>query len=1018
MIEIPPKVAALLDGALRRVRWIYIARGIVASLAVFLFSSLVVMGIDACATIYSDPLRWAMSLGVYTSSLAAFAFAALRPLFRRIDRLKIAKILDERHEENEECLTTLVDLSLASEHAERVAASTAFIRMLAAHAERCAEKIDVKKEFTARTVVRRLFALGAVALVFLCSFIAQPRLVGMLFLRTVAPWADVGNLYADAIRVTPGDIDTLAGEKIVIKASVEKGFAYEKQIRISRRTALGWGDETVESMRGGEYTATADLSDREWRYRVSAGPAVTKYFFVRVHEKPEYKAFSAKVEYPSYTGFSPLVISNEAVTSISAIEGARVTFDITLDHRVSKAYLKIAGKESSSWTMISTNSAKWSLQLENAALFRSPKRTGVLKSVPDMPPSVVIEKPQRSVRVPPHAKVPFIVTAIDDTLGLSNELLVRIGGGTWRSLRALEKFSHSGASLWKGEDELDLSLLDLEGQSRLEFAVLVRDARPDEMGGSHCVTSTPVVVSLESKAESFALQSLAEEEKKFNAIIDEAKKRLAAAVHPSRSAAARIKREKTVSETTNREISKSAHETREAAKRIDEFRERVEADTRLKPLEKTLKEVIEEKLSAVLEQLKTAQFASPQERGQALEKVPEKINEAIKKVKELEEELKARMAQLKNHERMEDLARRQEALARSAKAALRRDKDGKSDTRMMEAWKRMQREAAAKAKELSSLVNDAQIDEARRRMEKAASLMDREKSIEEERMRNANKPQVLENLAKARERREDSDKFQSMRKALAAAKTAEKMMRESAKMNNPRPAADAMHKAMNAQREAQDELEKASVNEEGRFQQHEAEKALREALDAAQQARKAGEEKDDTSRERTASALAEMKQLREKALSHQQAARALMEKALAEAEKGEEGRVSSSERSEDANGGVAEKAAQAAQAMKESVEKAAERFCLNSDMGLNTAKDRKKSQASLGGVAAELESMMHEMKSVEMTGDIKELLRREGWFLIKGSAKDGIGTIDINAVSPEYRELVRLYFLKLAEENR
>jgi hypothetical protein len=285
-------------------------------------------------------------------------------------------------------------------------------------------------------------------------------------------------------------------------------------------------------------------------------------------------------------------------------------------------------------------------------------------------------------------------------------------------------------------------------------------------------------------------------------------------------------------------------------------------------------------------------------------------------------------------------------------------------------------------------------------------------------MRNANKPQVLENLAKAREQREDSEKIQSMRKALAAAKTAEKMMRESAKMNNPRPAADAMHKAMNAQREAQDELEKASVNEEGRFQQHEAEKALREALDAAQQARKAGEEKDGTSRERAASALAKMEQLREKALSHQQAARALMEKALADAEKGEEGRVSSSESPEDANDSVAEKAAQAAQAMKESVEKAAERFCLNSDIGLNTAKDRKKSQASFGGVAAELKSMMHEMKSVEMTGDIKELLRREGWFLIKGSAKDGIGTIDINAVSPEYRELVRLYFLKLAEENR
>ncbi len=1020
MIEIPPKVASLLDGALRRVRWIYIARGIVAALAVFLLFSLVVMGVDAWVTIYSDPLRWAMSLGVYVSSSAAFALAALRPLSRRIDRLKIVKILDGRHEENEECLTTLVGLSLAGERAERAAAPDAFVRLLAAQAERIAAGIDVKKEFTARTVARRLFALGAAALVFAGSFIALPRLAGMLFLRAVAPWADVGNLYSDAIRVTPGDIDALDGGKIVIKAVVEKGFAYEPQIRISRRTALGWGAETAEPMSGGVYRATADLADREWRYRVSAGPAVTKYYFARVHEKPQYKAFSARVEYPAYTGFSPLVVSNEAVTSICAIEGSRVTFDVALDHRASKAHLTISGRESSSWTMLSTNAAQWSLRLENAAGFMSPKRTGTLESEPDMPPSVVIEKPQRSVRVPPHAKVPLAVTALDDTPGLSNELLVRTRGGTWRVLRSLEKFSRAGASLWKGEDELDLSLLDLEGERRLEIAVLVRDARPGGMGGPHCVTSAPVVVSLESKAESFALQSLAAEEKKLKAKIDEAKKRLTAAVSPSKSAAARIKREKTVSETADREIAKAAHETREAVKRLDEIRERAAADARLRPLEKKLDEAIGEKASAVLEKLKAAQFASPQKRGEALEEVPEKIEEAVGKVKELEEEFKTRMAQLRNLERMEDLARRQEALARSARTGMRREEDEKNAARMMEAWQRMQREAAAEAKELAAAVNDARLDEASRRMEKAATLMEREKIAEKERLKYAGKPQELEKLARARERREDAQKLQAMRKALVAAKKAEQALCEADKMKMPRPAADALHRAMNAQRTAQDELEKAGIGkEEERVRQHEAEKAVREALNAAAQARKAGEKKDDASRESAAAALAKMNEERKKALSHQQAARALMEKALAEAEKTGDVRASSLENSEDANVGAAEKAAQAAQAMKESVEKAAERLGLDGGPGSDAAKRREESgRLSSGGVAAELERRMLELKNVEIAGDIKELILREGWFRVKGSAKDGLGAIDLDAVAPEYRDLVRLYFLKLAEENR
>lgn len=1082
MIEIPPKVAALLDGAVRRVRCIYIARGIAAALAVFLMSSFVVMGIDAWVTVYSDPLRWAMSLGIYVSSLAAFLFASRRSFPGKIDRLKIAKIFDDRHEENEECLTALVGLSLAAEREGRVPASPAFVRLLAAQAEKSAAGIDVKKELTARTVARRLFALGAVALLFAGSFIALPRLAGMLFLRAVAPWADVGNLYSDAIRVTPGDIDALAGGKIVIKAVVEKGFAYEPQIRISRRTALGWGAETAESMSGGVYRATADLGDREWRYRVSAGPAVTKYFFARVHEKPAYKAFSAKVEYPDYTGISPLVVSNEAVTSIRAIEGSRVTFDVVPDHRATKAHLTVAGKESSSWTMVSTNAAGWSLVLENAAGFRSPPRTGTLESVPDMPPSVVIEKPQRSVRVPPHAKVPLAVTALDDTLGLSNELLVRTGGGTWRVLRSLEKFSRAGASLWKGEDELDLSLLDLEGERRLEFAVLVRDACPPETGGPHCVTSAPVVVSLESKAESFALQSLAAEEKKLKAKIDEAKKRLAAAVSPAKSAAARIKREKKVSETADREIAEAAHETREAAKRLEEIREKAGADARLRPLEKKLDEAVEEKTSAVLEKLKAAQFASPEKRSEALEEVPEKLAEALKTVKELEEEFKERMAQLRNHERMEDLARRQVALARSAKTGMRREDGEKPDPRMMEAWKRMQHEAAARAKELAAANNDAQLDEARRRMEKAAALMDREKAVEQEKAKHAKNPQALEKLAEARERREETEKLRAMRRALAAAEKAEQTLREAAKMKMPRPAADAMHRAMNAQRTAQDELEKAGIEkEEERVRQHEAEKAVRAALEAAAQARKAGDSKEEASREKAQAALAKMDEERKKALSHQETARSLMEKSLAEAEKAaaeraaaekaaaekaaaqkaaaaakaaeekkaaagkaaaekaaaqkaaaagktpaekhpQDGKAAAKadpEKRTDERNAVAEKAAQAAESMKERVEKEAKRLGLDSEPGASATERKEESDRfSSGGIAAELKRRMLELKNVEIAGDIKELLLREGWFRIKGSAKDGLGAVDLDAVAPEYRELVRLYFLKLSEETK
>ena len=45
----------------------------------------------------------------------------------------------------------------------------------------------------------------------------------------------------------------------------------------------------------------------------------------------------------------------------------------------------------------------------------------------------------------------------------------------------------------------------------------------------------------------------------------------------------------------------------------------------------------------------------------------------------------------------------------------------------------------------------------------------------------------------------------------------------------------------------------------------------------------------------------------------------------------------------------------------------------------------------------------------------RRLMERLGWFKIKGAAKDGLGERDLKDIPAEYRELVRSYFLKLAE---
>ena len=257
MIAMPDKVKALLDASVRRVRRIYLLRGIAATLAVAIAATLAAMAVDAFFTLYSDAARWLLSAALYACVLAAAWLFLARPLSRRLDARRMAKILDARHPEHEECLTTLVELVDSAARGDgRPGFSEDLVGILSAKAAAAAAAVDAEREFTSRTIIRRLKALGAIALLLLLSFVLAPHLAGRLFVRAVAPWVDVGNLYSGDIAVKPGDVVALAGTVVRIEAAVADGLHYAPSIRISRRTALGWGEEFADEMKDGVYEAT------------------------------------------------------------------------------------------------------------------------------------------------------------------------------------------------------------------------------------------------------------------------------------------------------------------------------------------------------------------------------------------------------------------------------------------------------------------------------------------------------------------------------------------------------------------------------------------------------------------------------------------------------------------------------------------------------------------------------------------------------------------------------------------
>ena len=725
MRAIPFSVGKLLERAIARVRRITLVRGFALVGIVWLLAVAAVMLVDSRIVIFDDRIRWAMSLGALLLALLTSVFALMRPLRRRMDFARMARMVDARHPELEERFSTLVELSSADPDARGFSAS--LFGLVGDLAERDLGKVDLRHDFPARAALRRLAVFLALALTLVVGIAVSPQIVGRLFVRAVAPWADIGNLFANDIAVTPGDIVALSGTVIKIEAEENETSAVRLSsspspftIRLSRKTSLGWTPETVETMANGVYETTADPNEREWRYRVTAGRAVTRYYHVRVSMMPKYDLFKATVTYPAYTEMSPLVVSNAEVGAIRAIQGSRVDFDLRVSDPDTYADFQIGKKPVFTHTMVSNRTINWSLDLVNRDGFRAEKGSHPLTSFVDQPPTVVIEKPTGTLRLPPHAKIPVEITASDDVAVTSAYLRVSIDNEPWTRHYGTAVDEPAKTKLYRTVADVDLSLYDLILAKNIRFDVVVSDACPPEFGGPHSATSTPFTVQFAANEANWNIQELRSEVAEARQQIEEARKRLNDAQNQARRVSDALRREQNVSDATERQSETLAHELAQAERRIEELRDEFLSDERFAPLTRPLDRILDETLKPAVEAVENAPFRERTERADAVADAMPEMEKARQELEDFAKQLAERADKVDAFEKARDLADRQEALAKAAREIT---SERPLDTAKLEAWKRLEEAAMAQADQLARQNPDSDFAEAKRKMETAAREM-------------------------------------------------------------------------------------------------------------------------------------------------------------------------------------------------------------------------------------------------------------------------------------------------------
>ena len=797
MKGIPFSVGRFLEHAIARVRRIYLIRGIAAVGIVWILGIAAVMTVDSRIVIFDDRVRWAMTAGVWLLALLAAMWAIVRPLRRRLDFRRLAGILDRRHPEQEERLSTLVELSESD--AAKAGFSASLFALVCDLAENDVAKLDLRREFPVFGAWRWFGVFALMALALGVGSAVSPNLVGLLFVRAVAPWADIGNLFSDEIAVKPGDITILSGSVIKIEAAPsalnsqlstrnsqpatrnsqpatrnsqpathnsQPATRNSYSIRISRKRPHGWSEETVEEMAGGVYETTADLNEREWRYRVTAGHAVTRYHYVRVSQMPRYDLFTATVDYPAYTRMKPLVLTNSAVTAITAIQGSRVKFDVKVSDPGTLVDFRIGKEPVLEHTMVSNRTVNWSLDLVNEDGFRAEKGRHPLTSFIDQPPTVLIEKPTGTLRLPPHAKIPVEITATDD-IGIADAYFrVSIDDEPWAQHFGTKielanptrnsQLATPNSTFVRTVADVDLSFYDLVFAKNIRFDVVVTDACPPELGGPHSATSTPFTVQFAADEATYAIQELKHEVADARRDIEEARKRLTDAQNLARQVRDELRRDPKPSTATEERSERLAHELQEAEKRVSELRDEFLPDERFAPLARPLERILDETLKPLLEDVEGTQFMDRNERADAVNDALPEMAKAAQELSDFSERLTERADKVDAFEKAKDLAARQDALAKAAEELTR---ERPLDTAKLEAWKRLEEAAMRKADELARQDPDSDIAEAKRKMESAAREMAQLKAEIEAAAAESNR------LAKAADEQRKSFQGQQQRQA-------------------------------------------------------------------------------------------------------------------------------------------------------------------------------------------------------------------------------------------------------------
>ncbi len=696
---LPADIAAKLRQTARRIQAIIWMRGLLAVVAALAVSILAIMAVDAMVTIYASGVRWAL-WGCGVAAVAATAFRMLvRPLSKPFTPARLAALIERNHPELEERLSTVVEL--LSEPGTVAEGSSQLLEVLTVDAVRDVMHVSPRREFTARTVKPKLVAAAIALGVLALLFAIWPKSMGRLVLRAVLPSAQVDNLYAENLAVTPGDAFVLKGQPLAFELAIAGGHPQRAFLRTQYSGRVG---EVVERMR---QTSSEKGEGEEvryfqhfipevaesFRYRVACGSALTRFYAIEAVPIPAYTNLAISCAYPDYTGVG--VRENPVgEMAVEAVAGSRITIGIEPERPLTTAlvladgeHLGVLGEDGRvTWTfeLGEATAGLWSVRLNDEHGFTNAPAFHPVRTVKDTPPEVELVEPDRlALTLPPHGTLPIAFIAKDDFGIKSAELRAGAGREPIAPVRTVA-IAQESPGVWRGADAIELGKLQTDASGRARVQIVVGDGLPELLGGPQQAFSAVIEITIDKAAQSLGAQLLQEQYEKIAAAADAVADALEVARREAKAALDEIDRQ--ADEPAVRRLGASQAAIVKAETLIRDALTAAE-DGPFADLLPEMRRLLETRVAPAHSQADVAMLSNPSERRRETVELLAILDGALEAAKKLAEAIDERKEQIEEATEMTDLADRQESLAEEAKQA---EDEKPMTSEEMEAWRKEQ----------------------------------------------------------------------------------------------------------------------------------------------------------------------------------------------------------------------------------------------------------------------------------------------------------------------------------------